>query len=79
MRFYQIKKNHSKLKPIVMGGQNLPHLVGIGLTDLQNIGRGPLPPQFQHHCLHTAPGKEVKPVSLKGQILRKKTFYVQHV
>jgi hypothetical protein len=29
--------------PVVNGGQNLPSLVGIGLTDLPNIG-GPVPP-----------------------------------
>ena len=26
--------------PVVKGGHNLPPLVGIGLTDLQNIGKG---------------------------------------
>ena len=42
--------------PVVNGGENLTPLGGIGLTDLQNIGRGqgalaPLPsPQFRHHC-----------------------------
>ena len=32
--------------PVVKGGQNLPLLVGIGLTDLPNIGGAvpPLPP-----------------------------------
>ena len=40
--------------PVVIGGNNLPTPVGIGLTDLTNIGGGgevpPWPPQFQHHC-----------------------------
>ena len=41
--------------PVVIGGDNLPSPVGIGLTDLQNIGEGGAsgppapPPQFRHH------------------------------
>ena len=30
--------------PVVKGRQNLPPLVGIGLTDLKNIGGAPAPP-----------------------------------
>ena len=29
--------------PVVIGGDNLPSLVRIGLSDLQNIGGGPVP------------------------------------
>ena len=29
--------------PVVIGGDNLPSKVRIGLTDLQNIGEGPVP------------------------------------
>ena len=29
---------------VVIGGDNLPSPVGIGLTDLPNIGRGPVDP-----------------------------------
>ena len=31
-------------RPVVKGGQNMPLLVGIGLTDLPNIGGQTLPP-----------------------------------
>ena len=40
--------------PVVIGGDNLPSPVGIGLTDLPNIGWGqwpPWPPQFRNHCI----------------------------
>ena len=40
-------------RPVVIGGENLPSLVRIGLTDLQNIG-GPvasLAPRFRHHWI----------------------------
>ena len=30
--------------PVIIGGNNLPSLVGIGLTDLPNMGRGSGPP-----------------------------------
>ena len=30
--------------PVVIGGDNLPSPVGIGLTDLPNIGGGPVAP-----------------------------------
>ena len=30
--------------PVVIGGDNLPSLVRIGLSDLQNIGGGPVAP-----------------------------------
>ena len=30
--------------PVVIGGDNLPSPVRIGLTDLQNIGGGPVAP-----------------------------------
>ena len=30
--------------PVVVGGDNLPSLARIGLTDLQNIGDGPVAP-----------------------------------
>ena len=43
--------------PVVIGGDNLPSPVWIGLTDLQNIGggRGPPgpPPRFRHHCMYS--------------------------
>ena len=37
--------------PVVIGGDNLPSLVGIGLTDLRNIGGpvAPMAPRFRHH------------------------------
>ena len=42
--------------PVVIGGDNLPSPVGIGLTDLPNIGGGgqwpPWPPRFRHHCMY---------------------------
>jgi hypothetical protein len=31
-------------EPVVKGGQNLPPLIGIGLTGFQNIGGGAAPP-----------------------------------
>ena len=38
--------------PVVLGWDNLPSTVGIGLTDLPNIGGGELlpllPPRFRH-------------------------------
>ena len=39
--------------PVVIGGDNLHSFVGIGLTDLPNIGRSVvlLAPQFGHHCI----------------------------
>ena len=39
--------------PVVIGGDSLPSPLGIGLTDLPNIGgaSGPLAPQFGHHCI----------------------------
>ena len=37
--------------PVLIGGDNPPFLVGIGLTDLPTIGRGQLPPcPLRHHC-----------------------------
>ena len=36
--------------PVVIGGDNLPYPVGIGLTDLPNIVGASGPPQFRHHC-----------------------------
>jgi hypothetical protein len=40
--------------PLVIGGDNLPSPVGIGLTDLPIIGgaSGPLAPQSRHHSYH---------------------------
>ena len=48
-RFYKYSDAESRGKnlgvPVVLGGDNLPSPVGIGLTDLPNIGgRGQLPP-----------------------------------
>ena len=40
--------------PVVIGGDNLPSPLQIGLSDLTNIGGGgqgpPWPPRFRHHC-----------------------------
>ena len=44
--------------PVVIGGNNLPSPVGIGLTDLLNIGGGAvalLAPRFRHHWLLLLP------------------------
>ena len=36
--------------PPVKGGQNLPPMAVIGLTDMLNLG-GPVAPQFRHHWI----------------------------
>ena len=46
---------------VVIGGDNLPSLVRIGLSDLKNIGGGPVPPPpvpapLHRICLFTKPG-----------------------
>ena len=41
--------------PVVIGGNNLPSPVGIGLTELPNIegaSGSPLALQFRHHCTY---------------------------
>ena len=40
--------------PVVIGGDNLPSPVEIGLTDLANIGVpvAPLAPRGRHHCMN---------------------------
>ena len=39
--------------PVVKGGQNLLPLVGIGLTDLQNIGEGAVLGPKKIEIIHT--------------------------
>ena len=44
--------------PVVIGGDNLPSPVAIGLTDLPNIGWAsgpPAPPRFRHHYRSSTP------------------------
>ena len=41
-------------KTVVIGGDNLPFPVGIGLTDLPNIGGTSGFPRFRHHCVRSA-------------------------
>ena len=38
--------------PVVIGGDNLPSPVGIGLTDLPNIGGGPVAPPVPASLRH---------------------------
>ena len=39
--------------PVVIGGDNLPSSVGIGLTELPLLGGGgAVAPGFRHHCMH---------------------------
>ena len=39
--------------PVVIGWDNLPSPIEIGLTDLPNIGGGAVAPRFRHHCYFT--------------------------